>query len=69
LLNGKLKAAIECLLFVAEEPLPVPRLSEVLDVDEAEVAEALRVYCQRTHSVKFCLKDLRFHLLLLCYLD
>ena len=41
MLNGKLKAAIECLLFVAEEPLPVPRLSEVLDVDEAEVAEAL----------------------------
>ncbi len=41
LLNGKLKAAIECLLFVAEEPLPADRLAEVLETPEAEVAQAL----------------------------
>jgi len=42
LLNGRLKAAIECLLFVAEEPLPAARVAEVLEEDEATVAQALQ---------------------------
>ncbi len=41
MLNGKLKSAIECLLFVAEEPLPALRLAEVLEAPEAEVTQAL----------------------------
>ena len=36
-----LQAAVEAVLFVAEEPVPVPELARVLDTDTAGVAAAL----------------------------
>lgn len=40
--NGKLKSVIECLLFVASEPLGVKQLAAALEMEESRVEEAVR---------------------------
>jgi len=39
--NGKLKHVIECMLFVANEPLSSKQMAQTLDLEEAVVEEAL----------------------------
>ena len=39
--NGKLKTVIECMLFVANEPVSAKSLAETLDIDESRVDEAI----------------------------
>lgn len=39
--NGKLRHVIECLLFVASEPMSARQLADTLDIDEQRVADAL----------------------------
>lgn len=39
--NGKLKTVIECMLFVASEPVSVKSLAETLDIEESRVEGAI----------------------------
>lgn len=40
--NGQLKDVIECMLFVASEPLSAKQIAESLELDEPRIEEALR---------------------------
>ena len=40
--NGKLKPVIECLLFVASEPISAKDIAEALDLDEVGIEEAIQ---------------------------
>ncbi len=40
----ELQALIEAMLFVAEDPIPVTEIAEVLERPQAEVREALDAY-------------------------
>ena len=40
--NGKLKTALECMLFVSTEPLNAKELAESLEIEEERVEEAMR---------------------------
>lgn len=39
--NGKLKAAVECMLFVSTEPLTTTQMAAVLEMDEPAIEEAV----------------------------
>ena len=39
--NGKLKSVVECMLFVSPEPLSSAQIAESLQIDEADVQDAL----------------------------
>ncbi|MBI3455122.1 MAG: SMC-Scp complex subunit ScpB [Candidatus Rokubacteria bacterium] len=48
-MNREIQGALEALLFVADEPLPLPRIAEVLELDPEEAqatVDALRAACE-----------------------
>jgi segregation and condensation protein B len=44
--NGKLKNSVECLLFVASEPLSLREIAEALEVDEDAIEDAVDELCE-----------------------
>ncbi|MCL5104719.1 MAG: SMC-Scp complex subunit ScpB [Armatimonadetes bacterium] len=48
--NGQLKSVLECMLFVANEPLTAKQLAETLEIDEARVEEGINELDQALES-------------------